>query len=121
MVKLILWLLGLAIMSLSIAVIVRPQLVRDLSERLNRAGYAFAAWGRVIVGLIMLLIADTHAWNILLNALGTLLVLAGAYMLFIGFERSKALAIRVASGNENFLRASGVLGILLALLLLSAT
>lgn len=121
MVKLILWLLGLAILALSVAVIVKPQLARNLSERLNETGYAVSAWGRIIVGLILLLIADTRAWNILFNALGVLLVLAGAYMLFIGFERSKALAIRIAHGNENFLRVSGAVGVLLALLLLSAS
>lgn len=121
MVKLILWLLGLAILGLSIAVIVQPHLARNLSERLNETGYAVSAWGRIVVGLILLLIADTRAWNILFNALGVLLVLAGAYMLFIGFERSKALAIKIAHGSENFLRVSGAVGVLLGLLLLSAS
>lgn len=121
MVKLIIWLLGLAILAMSVAVIVKPQLARDLSERLNETGYAVSAWGRIIVGLILLLIADTRAWNILFNALGVLLVLAGAYMLFIGFERSKALALKIVHGNENFLRASGAVGVLLGLLLLSAS
>ncbi|WP_250461274.1 hypothetical protein [Microbulbifer litoralis] len=121
MVKLILVLLGLAILAMSIAVIVKPQFARDITERLNETGYAVSAWGRIIVGLILLLIADTRAWNILFNALGVLLVLAGAYMLFVGFERSKALALKIAHGNETFLRVLGAIGALLGLLLLSAT
>ncbi|WP_237057341.1 hypothetical protein [Microbulbifer sediminum] len=121
MVKLILWLLGLTILVLSIAIIAKPSLARSLSERLNETGYAISAWGRLLVGLILLLIADTRAWNVLFNALGVLLVLAGAYMLHIGFERSKALAIKIAHGNETFLRVSGAIGVLLGLLLLSAS
>lgn len=121
MIKLILWLLGLTILALSVAVIAKPQIARDLSHRLNETGYAVSAWARVAVGLILLLIADTRAWNILFNALGVLLVLAGTYMLFIGFERSKAMAIKIAEGNETFLRVSGAIGVLLALLLLSAS
>ncbi len=121
MVKLILWLLGLAIIALSVAIIVQPQLARTISERLNETGYAVSAWARIVIGLILLLIADTRAWNILFNALGVLIVLAGAYMLHIGFERSKALALRIAQGNENFLRFSAAVGVLLGLLLISAS
>ncbi|WP_193162699.1 hypothetical protein [Microbulbifer hainanensis] len=122
MVRLILWLLGLTIVALSIAIIVKPALARSISERMNETGYAVAAWGRVVVGLILLLIADTRtAWNIWINALGVLVVLAGAYMLFIGFERSKELALKIAGGNETFLRISGAVGVLLGVLLLSAS
>lgn len=121
MVKFILWLLGLTIVVLSIAIIVQPQLARRISERMNKTGYAVAAWGRVIIGLILLLIADTRIWSVLFNALGVLLVLAGAYMLFIGFERSKALALKLAGGSDTLLRVSGGLGVLLGVLLLSAS
>ncbi|AMX03641.1 hypothetical protein [Microbulbifer thermotolerans] len=121
MVKLILWFLGLAIIALSVTIILQPQMARRISERLNETGYAVSAWARVIIGLILLLIADTRAWNILFNALGVLMVLAGAYMLHIGFERSKALALRIAGGNENFLRAMAAVGVLLGLLLISAS
>ncbi|SHF89690.1 hypothetical protein SAMN04487965_2890 [Microbulbifer donghaiensis] len=121
MVKLILWVLGLTIVVLSLAIIVQPQLARSISERLNETGYAVSAWARIVIGLILLLIADTRAWNVLFNALGVLVVLAGAYMLHIGFERSKALAIKISEGNETFLRISGAIGVLLGLMLLSAS
>lgn len=121
MVRFILWLIGLTIIVLSIAIILKPQLARSISERMNETGYAVAAWGRVVIGLILLLIADTRTtWTIWINALGVLVVLVGAYMLFIGFERSKALALKIAGGNETFLRISGAVGVLLGVLLLSA-
>ncbi|MEX2964547.1 hypothetical protein [Microbulbifer sp. TYP-18] len=121
MTKLILWFLGLAILVLSIAVIARPRIARDMTERLNQTGYAVSAWARVTIGLILLLIGDTHAWNILFNVLGILMVLTGTYMLFIGFERTKALSMKISASSETVLRLSGAIGVLLALLLLSAT
>ncbi|MCO1335496.1 hypothetical protein MO867_14245 [Microbulbifer sp. OS29] len=120
MIKVFIWLLGIAIVILSVAVVAKPQLARNLSERLNETGYAFSAWTRITVGLILLLIADTRHWYILFNALGVLVLLSGAYMLQIGFERGKALAIKISRGNENFLRISGVIGVILGLMLLSA-
>ncbi|GAA5443920.1 hypothetical protein Misp06_02098 [Microbulbifer sp. NBRC 101763] len=120
MIKVIIWLLGISIIVLSAAIIARPNLARDLSERLNETGFAFSAWARIIIGLILLLIADTRHWYILFNALGVLVLLSGAYMLQIGFERSKALAIKISHGNENFLRIGGIVGVILGLMLLSA-
>ncbi|AWF83147.1 hypothetical protein BTJ40_21305 [Microbulbifer sp. A4B17] len=120
MIKAFIWLLGIVIIVLSLAIVAKPQLARSLSERLNETGYALSAWGRIIVGLILLLIADTRHWYILFNALGVLVLLSGAYMLQIGFERGKELAIKISRGNENFLRISGVIGVILGLMLLSA-
>ncbi|MFS1525180.1 hypothetical protein ACL7TT_13890 [Microbulbifer sp. 2304DJ12-6] len=120
MIKAIVWLMGIAIITLSVAIIARPHLARNLSERLNKTGYAFSAWARILVGLVLLLIADTRHWYILFNALGVLVLLSGAYMLQIGFERGKALAIKLSRGNENFLRISGIIGVVLGLMLLSA-
>lgn len=121
MVKLILWFLGLAIIAWSVTVFVQPQLARTVSERLNETGYAISAWARLTIGLILLLIDDTRSWSILFSALGVLLVLSGAYLLHIGFERGKALAMRFARGNDYILRFSAAVGMLLGLLLISAS
>ncbi|WP_444928991.1 hypothetical protein ACJJIF_14165 [Microbulbifer sp. SSSA002] len=120
MIKVLIWLLGVVIVVWSLAIVIRPQLARSLSERLNETGYAFSAWARIFVGLMLLLIADTRHWYILFNALGVLVLLSGAYMLQIGFERGRELAIKISHGNENFLRISGVTGVILGLMLLSA-
>jgi uncharacterized protein YjeT (DUF2065 family) len=121
MVKLILWFLGLAILALSIAVILKPQLARDLVERMSETGYAVGAWARIVIGLILLLIADTRSWSTLFNVLGVLLVLIGAYTLHIGYERSRELALKLVHGDENLLRIAGGVGVVLGLLLLSAS
>ncbi|WHI44988.1 hypothetical protein ACJJI5_02245 [Microbulbifer sp. EKSA008] len=120
MIKAFIWLLGIVIVVLSLAIIAKPKLAQSLSERLNETGYALSAWARIIIGLILLLIADTRHWYILFNALGVLVLLSGAYMLQIGFERGKELAVKISRGNENFLRISGVIGVILGLMLLSA-
>ncbi|QFT56889.1 hypothetical protein [Microbulbifer sp. THAF38] len=120
MIRVIVGLLGIAIVLFSLAVIAKPKLAQTISERLSETGYFFSAWLRILVGLFLLLVADTRNWYILFNALGVLVLLSGAYMLQIGFERGKALAIKISQGNENFLRISGILGLIIGIMLLSA-
>ncbi|WP_299588685.1 hypothetical protein [uncultured Microbulbifer sp.] len=120
MIRVLIGMLGVIIVVLSVAIIARPHLAQKISERLNETGYFFSAWLRIAVGLFLLLIAGTRHWYILFNALGVLVLLSGAYMLQIGFERGKALAIKLSRGNENFLRISGILGVIIGIMLLSA-
>ncbi|MFV8783427.1 hypothetical protein ACNKU7_13510 [Microbulbifer sp. SA54] len=121
MVKTIIWLLGVAITAMSIIVILKPQVARDLSERMSPQMYYFGAWARVVIGIVFLLVSDTRSWSTLFNVLGIFLVVVGAYALQIGYERSRALVLKIVHGDENLLRVAGGAGVLVGILLISAS
>lgn len=119
--KALVWLIGVAITAMSILVILKPQIARDLSERMNPQMFYFGAWARVIIGIIFLVISDTRSWGTLFNVLGILLIVIGAYALQTGFERTKEFVLGLVHGNENLVRVAGAVGVLVGILLISAT
>lgn len=119
--KALVWLIGVAITAMSILVILKPQIARDLSERMNPRMFYFGAWARIVIGMVFLVISDTRSWGTLFNVLGILLIVIGAYALQTGFERTKKFVLGLVHGNENLVRVSGAVGVLVGILLISAT
>ncbi|WP_066960845.1 hypothetical protein [Microbulbifer sp. Q7] len=119
--KAIVWLIGVAITAMSVLVILKPQIARDMSERMNPQMFYFGAWARIIIGMVFLLISDTRSWGTLFNVLGILLVVVGAYALQAGYERTREFVLGIVHGNENLVRVGGAAGVLIGILLISAT
>lgn len=121
MTKLILWFLALFILITSVAILIKPELQRQWAGKLGRSTYHFGAWMAVIVGLILLMLADTRSWVTLLKALGVIAVLKGAWLLHAGFPEGRDRLQRLVSGNDLLLRISAGIGVLVALVLFSAS
>lgn len=121
MVKTIVWLIGIAITAMSILIILKPQIARDISERMNPQLYYFGAWARVVIGIIFLLVSDTRSWSTLFNVLGIFLVVVGAYALQMGYERTRAFVMKIVHGDDTLLRVAGGVGVLVGILLISAS
>ncbi|MBY6211826.1 hypothetical protein KUV95_09670 [Microbulbifer agarilyticus] len=119
--KALVWLIGVAITAMSILIILKPQIARDLGDRMNPQMFYFGAWARIVIGIIFLLISDTRSWDTLFNVLGILLVVIGAYALQAGYERTREFVLNIAHGNENIVRVAGAAGVLIGILLISAT
>nr|WP_010132351.1 hypothetical protein [Microbulbifer agarilyticus] len=119
--KALVWLIGVAIAAMSILIVLKPQIARDLSDRMNPQMFYFGAWARIVIGIIFLLISDTRSWGTLFNVLGILLVVIGAYALQSGYERTREFVLGIAHGNENIVRVAGAVGVLIGILLISAT
>ena len=119
--KALVWLIGVAITAMSILVILKPQIARDMSERMNPQMFYFGAWARVVIGIVFLVVSDTRSWGTLFNVLGILLIVIGAYALQTGFERTKEFVLGLVHGNENLVRVAGAAGVLIGILLISAT
>ncbi|WP_299594765.1 hypothetical protein [uncultured Microbulbifer sp.] len=119
--KAIVWLIGAAITAMSVLVILKPQIARDMSERMNPQMFYFGAWARIVIGIVFLLISDTRNWGTLFNVLGIFLVVIGAYALQTGFERTREFVLGIVHGNENLVRVAGGVGVLIGILLISAT
>jgi len=119
--KALVWLIGAAITAMSILIILKPQIARDIGERMNPQMYYFGCWARIVIGIVFLLISDTRSWGTLFNVLGILLVIVGAYALQAGFERTREFVLGIVHGNENVVRVAGGAGCLIGILLISAT
>lgn len=119
--KVLVWLIGVAITAMSILVILKPQIARDIGERMNPQMFYFGAWARIVIGMIFLMISETRSWSILFNGLGILLVVVGAYALQSGYQRTREFVLRIVHGNENVVRVAGAVGVLIGILLISAT
>lgn len=121
MTKLILWLLALAVLIASIAILVKPQLQRQWVDNLSESSYRFGAWAAVIIGLVLLMLADTRSWVILFKALGVIAVLKGTWLLHSGYPKGRDQLQRLLGDNDLLVRIFGGLGVLIALLLFSAS
>jgi hypothetical protein len=121
MTKLILWLLALAILVASIAILVKPDLQRQWVNKLTESSYRFGAWVAVIIGLILLMLADTRSWVILFKALGVIAVLKGAWLLHKGYPHGRDQLQRLVGDNDLLVRIFGGLGVLIALMIFSAS
>lgn len=119
--KALVWLIGAAITVMSILIILKPQIARDIGERMNPKLFYFAAWARIAIGIIFLAISDTRSWGTLFNVLGILLIVVGAYALQSGYERTREFVLGIVHGNENLVRVAGAVGVLIGLLLISAS
>lgn len=119
MTKLILWILGLALLASSVALLLKPQLLRECTEKMGETGYRFGAWVAVIIGLILLLIADTRSWVTVIKALGVISVLKGAWLLHAGFPRGRDLLMKPIADSEILVRMFAGFGVVIALLLFS--
>ncbi|WP_295798681.1 hypothetical protein [uncultured Microbulbifer sp.] len=119
--KALVWLIGVAITAMSILIILKPQIARDMGERMNPQMFYFGAWARVVIGIVFLVISDTRSWGTLFNVLGIFLVVIGAYALQTGYERTREFVLGLVHGNENLVRVAGAVGVLVGILLISAT
>ncbi|WP_105102307.1 hypothetical protein [Microbulbifer pacificus] len=119
--KALVWLIGAAITAISILIILKPQVARDLGERMNPQLFYFGAWARIVIGMIFLMISDTHSWGTLFNVLGVFLIVVGAFALQSGYERTREFVLGIVNGNENLVRVAGAAGVLIGILLISAT
>jgi len=119
--KALVWLIGIAITAMSVLIILKPQIARDIGERMNPQLYYFAAWARVVIGIVFLLISDTRSWGTLFNVLGIFLIVIGAFALQSGYERTREFVLQIVHGNENLVRVAGGAGVLIGILLISAT
>ncbi|WP_288132093.1 hypothetical protein [Microbulbifer sp.] len=119
--KALVWLIGMAITAMSILIILKPQVARDLGERMNPQMFYFGAWARIVIGIVFLLISDTRSWGTLFNVLGIFLVVIGAFALQSGFEKTREFVLGIVHGNENLVRVVGAAGVLIGILLISAT
>ncbi|MFD1215856.1 hypothetical protein [Microbulbifer celer] len=119
--KALVWLIGMAITAMSILIILKPQVARDLGERMNPQMFYFGAWARIVIGIVFLLISDTRSWATLFNVLGIFLVVIGAFALQSGFEKTREFVLGIVHGNENLVRLVGAAGVLIGILLISAT
>lgn len=115
------WLIGIAITAISVLIILKPQIARDLGERMNPQLFYFGAWARIVIGILFLLISDSRSWGTVFNSVGILLVVIGAYALQAGFERTRDFVLGIVHGNENLVRVAGAAGVLIGILLLSVT
>ncbi|MCK7596568.1 hypothetical protein M0G74_04690 [Microbulbifer sp. CAU 1566] len=119
--KALVWLIGVAITAMSVLIILKPQIARDMGERMNPQMFYFGAWARVVIGIVFLLISDTRSWGTLFNVLGIFLIVIGAYALQAGYERTREFVLGIVHGNENLVRVAGAVGVLIGILLISAT
>ncbi|MBB3060673.1 hypothetical protein [Microbulbifer rhizosphaerae] len=121
MTKLILWFLALFILVGSLAILIKPELQRQWVDKLTGATYRFLAWMAVVIGLILLMLADTRSWVILFKVLGVIAVLKGAWLLQSGYPHGRDRLQRLVGGNDLLVRIVGGIGVLLALVLFSAS
>lgn len=121
MTKLILWFLALFILAGSIAILVKPELQRRWVNKLTGPTYHFAAWMAVVIGLILLMLADTRSWVTLFKALGVIAVVKGAWLLHVGYPHGRDQLQRLVGGNDLLVRIFGGIGVLVALVLFSAS